>query len=180
MANVHDHLKPLLVEDRKQYYEANTIPAAVAMTHVRGDFNFSNVLRTANFFGFREVFYIGGSRQWDRRGAVGVQNYLKPIYCHDSIEFFKLISGRYTPVALENNIPDRNPHNIFGYEWPDNPVIIVGEEQLGLTADILNNVVHFVEIPTSGTVRSMNVGTAAGMAMFHYKEQLHIRQISLT
>lgn len=172
MANVHDFLKPMLVEDRKNFYSTNSIPAAVAMTHVRGDFNFSNVLRTANFFGFREVFYIGGSRQWDRRGAVGVQNYLKPVYCHDAVEFFSVINGRYTTVALENNIPDRKPVNMFEFKWPESPVIIVGEEQLGLTADILNRVEHFVEIPSFGTVRSMNVATAAGIAMANYRQSL--------
>jgi len=172
MANVHDNLKPMTVEERKLWCEYNSIPAAVAMTHVRGDFNLSNVLRTANFLGFREAFYIGGSKKWDRRGAVGVQNYTKFTYCHDAPEFFSLIKDKYVPVALENNVDDRPSQNIFGFIWPSNPIIIVGEEQLGLGADILNEVHSLVEIPSFGTVRSMNVSTAAGIAMSIYRQSL--------
>lgn len=171
MANVHDNLKPLSVEERRNWYLQNSIPAAVAMTHIRGDFNLSNVLRTTNFFGFREAFYIGGSKKWDRRGAVGVHNYIKFTYCHTSVEFFEKIGRDYTPVALENNLDGKHPSNLYQFQWPGNPVIIVGEEQMGLTNDILNNVEHCVEIPSFGTVRSMNVATAAGIAMAHFRQQ---------
>jgi tRNA G18 (ribose-2'-O)-methylase SpoU len=143
----------------------------------------SNVLRTANFFGFREVFYIGGSKRWDRRGAVGVHNYIPFIYCRTVVEFFDLINEKYVPIALENNVEGRHSTDIMNFEWPINPVIIVGEEQLGLTKDILDRVNTLIEIPSLGTVRSMNVATAAGIAMFHYREQnwpLKSLDISLT
>lgn len=164
MKNVRDHLKELTVEAIKNYCAASTMPAAIAMTHIEGDFNLSNVLRSANFFGFRDMFYIGGGRQWDKRGAVGTHHYTPITYIPTIEEFFKIIDGRYIPIALENNV-QFPMQNLFDYRWPDSPVIIVGEEQLGLSNDVLTKCQTIVTIPSHGSVRSLNVSTAAGTAM---------------
>jgi tRNA G18 (ribose-2'-O)-methylase SpoU len=162
--NVRDHLKEMEVDAIKNYCVENTMPAAIAMMHTTGDFNLSNVLRTANFFGFREVFYIEGSKGWDRRGAVGTQNYTPMNFCRTAGEFWAAIQGKYIPIALENNI-NYKMENLFTYVWPQNPVIIVGEEQAGLSEDTLVRCKDIITIPSNGSVRSMNVGTAAGIAM---------------
>jgi len=162
--NVRDHLKNLEVEAIKNYCSENTIPAAIAMMHATGDFNLSNVLRTANFFGFREVFYIEGSKGWDKRGVVGTQHYTPMNYCRSLAEFWSSIEDKYIPIALENNI-NYKMENLFEFRWPKNPIIIVGEEQAGLSDDVLQGCNAIVTIPAYGSVRSMNVGTAAGIAM---------------
>lgn len=51
--NVIDSLKHLAVPDIKQYCESQTIDAFVAMSNIEGDFNFSTIVRNANFFGFK-------------------------------------------------------------------------------------------------------------------------------
>lgn len=174
--NVHDHLKGLSVEDIRSWYIANSVNASVAMLHSTHDFNLSNCIRSANFFGFREFFYIGGRRTWDRRGAVGVQHYIPITFCETVDDFFRLVDGRYSVVALENNtkIPGKNVNNMFLFDWPKNPVILCGEEQCGISVDILSRVDHIVEVPAGGTVRSMNVGTAAGIAMASYIGKIKI------
>ena len=166
--NVIDSLKNMSVEEIQKYYIENSINAAIAMTHTEQDFNLSNVIRTANFLGFREVFYVGGPRKYDRRGCVGVQNYIPITHCKTVEEFFSVIKDRYVPVALENNTI-YNPDNLFNFTWPENPVIVVGEEQRGIPANILVRCSHYIEIEAKGTVRSMNVGTAAGIAMSVYR-----------
>jgi len=169
--NVIDELKSLSKEEIQNYYSTRTNNAAVAMTHISGDYNLSTVIRSANFHGFKEVFYIGGKRQWDKRGAVGTYNYIKITYCKTAQEFFELIDSKYVPIALENNINFGKPiNNIYKYNWPVNPIIICGEEQLGIPNEILEKCVDLIEIPHRGTVRSMNVGTAAGIAMSLYTQ----------
>lgn len=162
--NVREHLKEMGVEAIKNYCVENTIPAAVAMFHTQGDFNLSNVLRSANFFGFREVFYIEGSRGWDKRGAVGTQHYTPMNYCRTLADFWAAIDDKYIPIALENNI-NYKMESLFDFHWPQNPIIIVGEEQAGLSDEVLQGCNAVVTIPAFGSVRSMNVGTAAGIAM---------------
>lgn len=171
MKNVRDHLRDLEVEAIKNYCAENCVNAAVAMTHTSGDFNLSNVLRTANFFGFKEAYYIGGSKKWDKRGAVGTHHYTPLIYCPTIEDFWSEIEGKYTPIALENNV--KFPmFNLFEYKFPKNPVLICGEEQQGIEENILTKCQSIVTIPSYGSVRSMNVATAAGIAMGLIRQQM--------
>jgi len=50
--------------------------------------------------------------------------------------------------------------------WPENPCILVGEENSGLPESILEECHATVEIFGRGSVRSLNVSTAAAIAMF--------------
>jgi tRNA G18 (ribose-2'-O)-methylase SpoU len=170
--NVLDDLKNNTVEENQAYYKATACQAAVAMTHMHGDFNFSNVVRSANFFGFKWAMYVGGSRQWDRRGAVGTHHYIPLIHCETVDAFWAAVEKEgLVPIALECNVtlPNRLIENIFEFQWPKKSLIIVGEEQAGLSVEILEKCQHIVFIPAFGTVRSMNVGTAAGIAMAQYR-----------
>ena len=73
--NVIDEYKNLEVDEIKSRMTNNGF--IVAMTHIEGDFNFGNVVRSANAFGAEEVWYIGGKKKWDKRSAVGTYNYTK-------------------------------------------------------------------------------------------------------
>jgi len=151
-------------------YAYKSVPAAVAMTHVSGDFNLGSVLRNANFFGFREAFYIGGSKRWDKRAAVGTYHYTPLTHFKTIQEFFTYIQNRYTPIALENNIKFKS-ENLFEFKWPNSPCLIVGEETLGLPDEVLTKCQNIVTIPAYGTVRSINVSTAAGIAMADFRNK---------
>src|ERR1700722_4629062 len=72
--NVRDDLKSFSTEEIKNKLEKSSFPYAVCFEQWQGDFNMSSGVRNANAFGSREVYYIG-KRRWDRRGAVGTQNY---------------------------------------------------------------------------------------------------------
>lgn len=168
--NVHDHYKNLAVDEIAADYLSKAAPAAVAMSHISGDFNFASVVRNANFFGLRQVFYIGGGKKYDRRATVGTHNYIPVQYFEGFDEFFAYIKDLYVPVALENNIAVKT-ENLFEFNWPKNPCILVGEEMLGLSLNVLTRCQNVVTIPAYGTVRSINVSTAAGLAMGFYRQQ---------
>lgn len=175
--NVLDSLKDKSVAEIKEHCDAKCFSAALAMRHVTGDFNLGTVIRNANFFGFKEVFYIGGSKQWDRRSAVGTHHYTDLIYCKTDEEFFEVIKDKYLPVALECNINVKS-YLLPIYSWPDNPVIIFGEEQQGLPLEFLQRCYEVVTIPANGSVRSLNVGTASGIATYSYFRQMKAPEIA--
>lgn len=168
--NVLDDLKSLSVDEIREINLQNSIPAAIAMHNVYGNLNLGSIIRTANFLGFREVLYFG-RRKWDRRGAVGTYHYTNVEYFADEPEFLSAIRARnYNLVALENNVPYTTPLGKF--IWPKNPCILVGEENSGLPEDILASVYGCVEIPGRGSVRSLNVSTAASIAMYSLSLEL--------
>lgn len=138
--------------------------------HIAGDFNFSSVVRNANAFGVTKVFYVGGKRQWDRRGAVGTHNYIDIVHCKSLEELLELTGFDYTWVALENQL-DRECVSLYDFTWPEQPLILIGEEGKGLEDEVLDECHSLVYIPQYGSVRSINAATAAGIALNDYAKQ---------
>lgn len=173
--NVLDHLKTKTVAEIKDYCVNNTIPAASAMMHVTGDFNLSTLIRNSNFFGYEKVFYVGGKKQYDRRGTVGTHNYTDVVFIKTEEEFVKTIKDQgYTLISIENNV--NYPYSDL-FQFIDNvnvddikPIFVFGEEQKGLSDYILENSAHILTISGKGTVRSLNVGTASGIVLGYYSK----------
>lgn len=166
--NVHDFLKTLSVSEIKDYCQRKTIPHALAMFRIEGDFNLGTLVRNANFFGFEKVYYIGGGKQYDRRSTVGTHHYTPMEYYKTTEEFFAAIKGTYSPIAVENNI-NYTCHSYYKYNYPNKTVLLFGEEQHGLNNDILAQCDAIVTIPSDGSVRSLNVGTASGILTAHLR-----------
>jgi len=175
--NVLDHLKSYSVATIKDYCKTSAIDAGVAMMHVNGDFNLSTLVRNANFFGFKEVFYVGGTKSWDRRGTVGTHHYtdLKHIKTEESFVTY-IKDNNYNLIAVENNIPKYEDKTIsifnhLAFTDVDKPMFIFGEEKSGLSDYILDNSEYIITIPVYGSVRSLNVGTTSGIIMSFYRNE---------
>ena len=176
--NVHDNLKCLPVDEIKAMYANNSINAAVGMTHVSGDFNLGNVIRSANFFGFGEVYYIGGKKGYDRRSAVGTYHYIPTHFIKTEEEFIDAIDLKYSLVCVENNVLKYAWKTLSIYdkdafgELTHPPLFLFGEEQLGISDYLLNKCGYILTIPAFGSVRSINVGSCASIVMAMYRQSI--------
>ena len=176
--NVLDHLKNSTGDDIKSYCKNNCIDASVAMMHVNGDFNLSTLVRNANFFGFKEAMYVGGSKQWDRRGTVGTHHYTELNHIKTEQDFVTYVKDNgYTLLAVENNIPKYSDKTVSIFnQWVfsgvDKPMFVFGEEKNGLSDYILDNAETVITIPEFGSVRSLNVGTTSGIIMSFYRNYI--------
>jgi len=175
--NVHDYLKSLSPEEIKINYVDTSHNAAFGMMHVSGDFNLGNCIRSANFFGFKEFYYVGGSKQYDRRSTVGTHHYIPISFIRTEEEFLSQINSKYSLVCIENNIPNYESKTVSIYNNPFSelslpPVFVVGEEQLGLSNFMLDNAERIITIPARGTVRSLNVGSCASIVMGMYVQTI--------
>ena len=170
--NVIDEFKSLPDEDIRQRLQETCNGFAVLMTHIEGDFNIGTVMRSANFFGAKEFFYWGRKR-FDRRSTVGVHHYT-PLRFLERIEDVRVLKESYTLIGLENNVPGTVP--IHRFDWPiaRPPCIVVGEECKGIHADVAELCDRLVEIPNFGSVRSINVGSAASLAMYDYVSKVRL------
>lgn len=162
--NVQNKYKNWAVDLIREDVQKKTLPYAVCMINFEHDFNIGTLIRNANAFGAKEVFYLSDKKRWDRRGAVGTQNYTNITYLRSLEELYDL-SNRYVFVAVEqcgNSIP------LSTYKWDKSSLIIFGSESEGLSDEILENVDYKIEIPMMGSVRSLNVGTASGIVLHDY------------
>lgn len=136
------------------------------MTQMVGDFNISSVIRSANAFGAERVYYVG-RRRYDKRGTVGTYHYTDVVHCKDYDDFLDTIPTQSSLVALENNTAYETS-DLRTFDWPINPIIILGEEGYGLTDEILSQVDNIVTIPDWGSVRSINAACAASITFYDY------------
>lgn len=166
--NVKDMYKGWLNDLIREDLIKKQFPFAVFMCQINGDFNLASLIRSANSFGASQVYYYGPKKHFDRRGAVGVYHYTKVQHFRD-FEDVKKLKEKYTFVALENNIESCVP--IHQYKMPKNSLLIVGEESGGISQDVLELADAFVEIPSFGSVRSMNAAVAGSIAMYEWMVQ---------
>src|SRR5690606_21352175 len=126
---------------------------------------FGTMVRNSNVFGANHVYYYG-KRKYDRRGTVGAHHYVDLTFVEDFSDVITL-KNEYVFVALENNV-DYPIENMVTFDWPKNSLMIFGEEGTGLSKELLDICDHYVSIPQFGSVRSLNCGTASGIAMYDY------------
>jgi len=77
----------------------------------------------------------------------------------------KLKKEGYTIVAIEQN---KNSKSLFEYSPAKNKklAVVMGNEVRGINAQSLRHADHILHIPMQGKKESLNVGVAAGIALF--------------
>ena len=165
---VIDRFKDKPDEEIKSELQRTAFPYAVCMENFIGDFNFGTLVRNANAFNAKEVFYVG-DKKWDRRGAQGSYNYIDVQWISDVEQLVKL-HDRYIFVGIDN-VHGAIP--IHSFVMPENSLFIFGSEGTGLTPAMQKICQHMVMIPMFGSVRSLNCGTASGIVMHEYVRRFH-------
>ena len=141
----------------------------VSIENVEHDFNIGTIVRSANSFNV-SVVHIIGKKKYNRRGAMCTDKYLKIIHW-EKIEDFcadQKARGREL-VAIENNTDRVGP--LSGKIFADNTTLVFGSEGNGISAELLEKCDDVREIESFGSTRSVNVGVAAGIAMYEWVRQ---------
>ncbi|MGJ9424347.1 TrmH family RNA methyltransferase [Nesterenkonia halotolerans] len=140
----------------------------VAIENWQHDFNIGTVVRTANAFMAKEVHIIG-RRRWNRRGAMVTDRY-QHVRHHGSVEdFVAWAESEGLPVLGVDLFPDSRP--IETYELPQRCVLVFGQEGPGLSEEVREAAQDTLSIAQFGSTRSINAGTAAGIAMHAWIRQ---------
>ena len=170
--NVVDRYKNWSTESIRRDLQRTANPFAVCMEHWQGDFNISTLIRNANAFNAKKVYYLG-KKKYDRRGTVGTHHYVDLDYLGVSYNSLVDLKNEYTIVAIDNNVP--NTHKLGEFDWnmlEKPPLMVFGEEGVGLTDEMLKIADYSIEIPQYGSVRSLNVGTSSGILMYDFVQSL--------
>lgn len=162
--NLRDEFKYFPVDLIRARLAERRRPFATLALNIDYDLNIATIVRSHNAFCGQEFFYLG-RRKYNRKGCVGTYIYENITHLRDLDEALSATKERYTWVGIDNR-PGAVP--LTSFEWPDNPLLIFGHEGEGL--DFLPHLAyhckHVVMIPQIGSVRSLNVGVAAGITMY--------------
>jgi tRNA G18 (ribose-2'-O)-methylase SpoU len=139
----------------------------VVLCGVKDDGNFGAILRTCNFFGIINVYY-SGKRRYNKKPAVGTYNYTMPTYLgqNETDAIYELSYLNKPLVALENNTS--NTQQLQDFVWPPSFLLVLGNEGFGLGQEMLDLASDIVEIPQGGSVPSLGVPIACGIALYDY------------
>lgn len=161
--NVVDKYKGMPHEAIVADLDAHGSTLEIAVDNVERDFNMGTIVRSANAFGVRQVHVIG-RRQWNKRGAMMTDKYLHVRYHATVDEFIQHMKGK-TLVAVDN-VPGSVA--LEQAELPRNAVLLFGAEGPGVRPELLEKAAEVVKIEQYGSTRSLNVGVAAGIAMYEW------------
>lgn len=166
--NVLDEFKNLPHDHIVEHLDRRGVSLEIAIENTLRDFNMGTIVRSANAFGVRTVHVIG-RKQWNKRGAMMTDKYLSMEY-HASPAVFssEMKQRRKYLYALENNTSSTS---LYKVEFKKNAVIMVGQENDGISEELLKCSDEVISIDQLGSTRSLNVGVAAGIAMFEWARQ---------
>ena len=165
------------VVDRYRYWLRDAIVADldtrrhdfhVGIENWQHDFNIGSIVRTANAFLAREV-HIVGRRRWNRRGAMVTDRY-QHIRHHETVDDLMAwaVAEDLAVVGIDN-LPGAVP--LETTTLPRRALLLFGQEGPGLSGPARAAAAVVCSIAQFGSTRSINAGTAAGIAMHTWIRQ---------
>lgn len=130
--------------------------------------NAYSVMRTANGLGFDKVYLVDLAMGKPPRMNTRKIDLQKPP--HDMFvllnmeEFMEKIVPNYNVVSME--LTDEAEY-LSEFEWPDNPLIVLGPENGNIPPEILETGAQ-VKVPMKGAANCFNVACAASIAIWDY------------
>lgn len=161
--NVVDEFKGIPEADIVARLDERGVELEVAVENLERDFNMGTIVRNANAFGVRTVHVIG-RRQWNKRGAMMTDKYLRVVYHPDVEAFTAAVKGK--AIIAVDIVPGALP--LQRADLPLDSVLVFGAEGRGLSHELIAAARQTVSIEQLGSTRSVNVGVASGIAMYEW------------
>ncbi|MFT5471479.1 MAG: tRNA G18 (ribose-2'-O)-methylase SpoU [Verrucomicrobiales bacterium] len=141
----------------------------LACAPMRSNINISGIARSASASGIKRLILTGNAKLINkiaRDGAdalsVEVHRSLEPV-----LRGFREAGFRLVGLEQTTNSQDLNH-----YAFHPKSVLVIGNERLGLTDEILALLDDVIEIPVYGLPHSFNASSATAMALYEYRRQL--------
>ncbi len=166
--NVLDKYRYWTIEAIKDDLDKSRVSLHVAIENWQHDLNIGTIVRAANAFNV-ETVHIIGRRHWNRRGAMVTDRYMNIVH-HDTVnEFATIMKVENRHIIAFDIVPGADELNKT--ELPIKSVLVFGGEGPGLSEEMQKAAEKTVMIEQFGSTRSVNVGVAAGIAMYVWTQR---------
>ncbi len=167
-AKDHNLLEPVVTGDRS---EPNDLPPdieyQVALDGLRSLFNVGSIFRTCEAVGVKTIILgntLGKENPQVRKTAMGSQEWLSQEKTQDLAQTLgeKKADG-FRIIGVETMAGSAPCH---GYAWPKKAILVVGNEEYGISPHVLRVVEDMVHIPMYGKKNSLNVANATTAILY--------------
>lgn len=147
-------------------------PLYVILDAMQDPYNFGAVLRSAEVFGADAVF-IGKRRQAPvssmvARSSAGAINRVPIVQVPDLPKLVKTLQGLGVTVA---GTSEHAEHKSWDGQFQRPTAIIIGNEGVGISSDLLARCDNLVCIPQHGDIGSLNAAAAAAVLLYEVRRQ---------
>lgn len=143
-------------------------PVDVAVYSVGNYFNVAGIIRTSHSFLVRNIYLIDVETPKEPYYAKGTMSSHRHenIILQTSEVFLQMISDEHRNlVSFERRPGILQPKTIWGYKYPETPILLFGSETHGVPDNILQVSMDTVCIPMYGLNNDLNVSVAAAIAI---------------
>lgn len=175
-----DVLTPYLTEARRRRIErvldGRTSTVATVVEGLVNTGNVSAVMRSAEALGFQVFHVITGNERYktSRRTSQGAEKWLDVLTWTTSVACVEhLKANGYTVIAThldETSVP------IGEVDFTRKTALVLGNEQNGLSEEMIALADRRCIIPTPGFTQSFNISVAAAVALYHARQDRLARQ----
>jgi len=166
--NVLDKYRYWTVEAIKSDLDKFRTSLHVAIENWQHDLNIGTIVRAANAFNV-EAVHIIGKHHWNRRGAMVTDRYMNIIEHKTVEEFANCMKSENRHIIAVDIVPGAT--TLSETKLPTRAVLVFGGEGPGLSEQMQQVAEKTVMIEQFGSTRSVNVGVAAGIAMYVWMQQ---------
>lgn len=140
----------------------------VACVPMRSNVNVSQIARTASAVGAERLILTGTAKLINKIARDGAE--ALPLSVHRTLPpvLTRLKDDGYRLVGLEQTTGSQSLYT-FGFER--RTALVVGNERLGLSEEVLAMLDDVVEIPVYGMPHSYNAAIATSIALYEYCRQ---------
>lgn len=144
-------------------------PFDIALDSIRSAHNVGAIFRTCDGAGVRKLYLCGITPYPPHikipKTALGAENFVDWERQPNTLEFLKEQKQKGAIIIAVEQTPDTRPfHEI---EYPENSILVFGNEISGVDPQILQLADKHVELPMFGQKESLNVATTVGIMAYH-------------
>lgn len=159
------------------FFKKKRAPVSALLINVRSAYNVGSIFRTSDSACIEKLYLTGYTPTPPdlkiAKTALGAEEFVPWEYHPDPKELvLRLKADGYYIVAFETV---NGSDNFFYFEFPENCVLLLGNEKDGISADILNLADSVVEVPAGGIKNSMNVAVLCGISLYEALRQYERR-----
>ena len=165
--------------ERKQ---SKQIPLYLVLDNLRSSFNVGSIFRTAECFGVSKLILCGYTANPQnlkvQKTAMGTDKFVEWEQFSSTTKAIRTLKETGVRIyALETT---SNAKNIAEIEFTKPCALILGNESLGISRDVLELADQIVIIPLGGWKNSLNVGVTTAICCYEVSRQWDTKKIFIT